>query len=99
MARPKKDGKRATGIQGKKGFLYAVISYTVIEDGIKKSEKKWIATGFKDTPENVKKASAFRDKLLNNSSDVLPDRNISISGGIPGLALFQVFLPAPNHVL
>lgn len=79
MARPKKDGKRATGIQGKKGFLYAVISYTVIEDGIKKSEKKWIATGFKDTPENVKKASAFRDKLLNNSSDVLPDRNISMS--------------------
>ena len=40
MARPKKDGKRATGIQGKKGFLYIVTSRPVIKDGIKKIEKR-----------------------------------------------------------
>ena len=36
MARPKKNGKRAKGIQGKKGYLYIVISNVVIKDGVKK---------------------------------------------------------------
>ena len=65
MARPKKNGKRAKGIQGKKGYLYIVISNVVIKDGVKKSEKKWIATGLEDTSENIKIASATRDKLIN----------------------------------
>ena len=43
MARPKKDGKRAVGIQGKKGFLYIVTSQTSICNGVKKAEKKRIA--------------------------------------------------------
>ena len=41
MARPKKDGRRATGIQGKKGYLYIVTSQPVIRDGAKKIEKRW----------------------------------------------------------
>ena len=79
MARPKKDGKRATGIQGKKGFLYIASSHPVIKDGIKKSEKKWISTGLSDTPENVKKAIEIRRILLNRNIMSITDRNISFS--------------------
>ncbi len=79
MARLKKDGKRATGIQGKKGFLYIVSSHPVIKDGIKKSEKKWISTGLSDTPENVKKAIEIRRTLLNRNFMYITDRNITFS--------------------
>jgi integrase len=79
MARPKKDGKRASGIQGKKGFLYIVISHPVIKDGVKKSEKKWISTGLPDTPENIKKASEIRSTLLTKKIMSVTDRNISLS--------------------
>ncbi len=79
MARPKKDGKRATGIQGKSGRLYIVIAQSTVKDGIKKPEKKWIATGLTDTPENVKKASEIRKKLLGNKGALTVDRNISVS--------------------
>ena len=56
MARRKKDGRRATGIQSKKGMLYIVITQNVIKDGVRKNEKVWYATQLSDTPENVKKA-------------------------------------------
>ena len=79
MARPKKDGKRATGIQGKKGFLYIVISQAVIKDGEKVTEKKWIATGLPDTLENVKKASEIRLKYQNRKTVFEVDRNISLA--------------------
>ena len=79
MARPKKDGKRATGIQGKKGYLYIVISQPIIKDGIKKYEKKWLSTGLADTPENVKKASTLRTKMLDNNIISTIDRNITLS--------------------
>lgn len=79
MARPRKNGKRATGIQGKNGYLYIVLSHTVMQDGAKKTEKKWISTGLTDTPENVKKASSERAKLLNNKSGISLDRNVSLS--------------------
>lgn len=79
MSRPKKDGKRATGIQGKKGNLYIVISQPVIKDGKKTSEKKWIKTGLQDTPENVKKASQARVRLLNKQTISTIDRNITIN--------------------
>lgn len=78
MARPKKDGRRATGIQGKKGFLYIVISQSVIKDGVKKTEKHWIATGLTDTPDNVKSAIEARNKLLSNSTVSTADRNVSL---------------------
>ena len=78
MARPKKDGKRATGIQGKKGFLYIVTSRPVIKDGIKKIEKKWIATKLTDNPENVKRAVEIRKKLLD--VDLPQDKNSTMAG-------------------
>lgn len=79
MARPRKDGKRATGIQGKRGYLYIVFSQNVFKDGVRKNEKKWISTGLSDTPENVKKASAARQKMLNKVSGAVIDRNISLA--------------------
>jgi len=79
MARPKKDGKRATGIQGKKGYLYIVTSKPVIKDGTKRIEKKWIATGLTDTPENIKKASDARDRLLNKHASRTVDRNVTLA--------------------
>ena len=79
MARPKKNGKRATGIQGKNGYLYIVISRPVIKDGAKKSEKKWYATGLTDTPENVKKAAVIRSKLLDRKTVSAIDRNVTLS--------------------
>ncbi|MEE3472385.1 MAG: tyrosine-type recombinase/integrase [Butyrivibrio hungatei] len=79
MARPKKDGRRATGIQGKKGYLYIVFSEPVIKNGVRKIEKRWIATGLTDTPDNVKKASATRTKMLNKDPDTIFDRNVSLS--------------------
>ncbi|MCR5322180.1 MAG: site-specific integrase [Lachnospiraceae bacterium] len=79
MARPKKDGKRATGIQGKKGYLYIVTSQPVIKNGVKKTEKKWISTGLTDTPENVKTAIEHRMRLLNKTVVSVTDLNISIA--------------------
>ncbi|SDB67788.1 site-specific integrase [Butyrivibrio sp. INlla16] len=79
MARPKKDGKRAPGIQGKRGYLYIVVSQNIIKDGKKKSEKKWIATKLADTPENVKKASEARERLISRKTTAPVDRNITIS--------------------
>ncbi len=79
MARPKKDGKRATGIQGKSGRLYVVIAQNAVKDGIKKAEKKWVATGLADTPDNVKKAVEIRKKLLNNKEALTADRNVTVA--------------------
>lgn len=64
MARPKKDGRRATGIQGKSGFLYIITHKHIIKDGVKKTEKIWIATGLKDNAENIKTASSVRQYPL-----------------------------------
>ncbi|MCR5232861.1 MAG: site-specific integrase [Lachnospiraceae bacterium] len=79
MARPKKDRRRATGIQGKCGYLYIVITQNNVKDGAKKGEKKWISTGLADTPDNVRKASEMRNRLINNKEALATDRNISIS--------------------
>ena len=78
MARPKKNGKRANGIQGRSGQLYIVTSHPTIKNGIRIREKRWTATGLADIPENIKKASEIRKKLL--ESKVVPtiDRNISM---------------------
>lgn len=79
MSRPRKDGKRALGVQGKKGYLYIIISQPVIKDGKKISEKKWIKTGLTDTPDNIKKASLARDRILNRKTISTIDRNISVN--------------------
>ncbi len=78
MARPKKNGKRATGIQGKNGYLYIITHQYFVKDGVKKSEKKWISTGLKDTPDNIKKASEMRQNLLSKRATIAVDRNVSL---------------------
>ena len=79
MARKKKNGKRATCIQSKRGYLYIIKNHYIITNGTKTLEKQWISTGLKDTPENIKKASEMRNKLLDIKEIKSPDRNISIS--------------------
>ena len=79
MARPKKNGRRATGIQGKSGYLYIITHNHIIKDGVKTREKVWIATGLKDTPENVKKASEMRNKLNNKREVSSTDRNVTFT--------------------
>ena len=77
MAKPKKDGKRATGVQGKSGYLYIISYQHIMKDGVKVRQKQWISTGLKDTAENVKKASEMRARQLNTKhTDVSTDRNI-----------------------
>ena len=78
MARPKKNGKRATGIQGKSGYLYIITDQYSVKDGVKTREKQWISTGLRDTPDNIKKASEMRQKLLNKRAVVVVDRNVSL---------------------
>ncbi|MBQ9503758.1 MAG: site-specific integrase [Lachnospiraceae bacterium] len=79
MARPRKRGKKAKGIQSKKGYLYIILSETVIENGVKRSRPKWISTGLIDTEENVKKAVEARAKMLNNDTSRSIDRNIPLA--------------------
>ena len=79
MARHKKNGKRATGIQGKNGFLYIVTCNKVVKESGISYERKWISTGLTDTPENVKKASEKRVRLLNTKTIQVIDRNITLS--------------------
>lgn len=78
MARRKKNGRRATGIQSKKGMLYIVTSQKVIKNGERTTEKKWIATGLPDTPENVKTASEMRLKLKSGKNYQPLDKDITI---------------------
>ncbi len=78
MARNKKDGRRATGVQARKGNLYYVIPVKVIRDGKKTYSKEWIATGLKDTPENVPKVAAERERILRSNRSSNIDRNILI---------------------
>ena len=80
MAKPKKDGKRATGVQGKSGYLYIISYQHIMKDGVKVRQKQWISTGLKDTAENVKKASEMRARQLNTKhTDVSTDRNINLA--------------------
>ncbi|MCR5108891.1 MAG: hypothetical protein K6B28_12095 [Lachnospiraceae bacterium] len=39
MARPKKSGKRAIGIQGRQGFLYIIKNQTINDNGKKRPRK------------------------------------------------------------
>ncbi|MCR4791627.1 MAG: site-specific integrase [Lachnospiraceae bacterium] len=79
MARPRKEGKRATGIQGKHGKLYAVISSSVIENGKPVSKPEWVNTNLADVPENIEKATAYREKLLYIRGLSPVDRNILLT--------------------
>ncbi len=78
MARKKREGQRATGVYAKRGNLYYTTSVKVICDGQKKYAKKWFATGLADTPENVQKVAAERERILHSNRPSNIDRNILI---------------------
>lgn len=65
MARPRKNGKKATGIRADKGKLYIVRSYKVKNNGKDAYKKEWIPTGLTDTADNVKLAKKMREDILN----------------------------------
>lgn len=79
MARRRKEGRRATGIQAKNGMLYITTSKPVIVDGKTTYKRGWISTGLKDTPENVTLATAERCKILHQSKTESLDINITLS--------------------
>lgn len=80
MARHKKPGKRDTGIQSKKGYLYFITNQKVFDGESMITKKKWISTGLKDTPENLKKAIEMHEQLLGKHADMpqLIDKNITL---------------------
>ena len=81
MARKRKNGRRAEGIQARNGWLYIIRTQSVIKGGGKTFEKKWISTGLPDTAENVTKASEMRKAILSVSDAALSvDRDISVTG-------------------
>lgn len=79
MARKKKDGRWATGIQSKKGMLYIVTTQNAIKDGKRVNEKVWTATQLADTPENVKKASEMRFTILRKDKADMIDRDVTVA--------------------
>lgn len=60
----KRQVKKTSGIQSKKGKLYAVISISTIVNGQRKQKKKWFATGLTDTPANYNEAENLRNRKL-----------------------------------
>lgn len=79
MARKKRDGRRALGVQSKKGRIYIVTSQRVLKDGEWVVAKKWTTTGLADTPENVQKAVDMRKAMLSSKGSALStDRDVSL---------------------
>ena len=77
MARKRKDGRRAEGIQGKKGRLYYIITQQEVIDGKKISKRVWCATGLPDKDENISKAVEMREKRLSSAGSALSvDREV-----------------------
>ena len=88
MPRPKKNGQRYKGIQGKSGYLYILISTNEIEDGVVKRKVKWISTGLKDNKENLSKAIEIRNNLYNTytyskKKSIYFDKNIVMEDLLP----------------
>lgn len=77
MARKRKDGRRAEGIQGRKGRLYYIITQQEVIDGKKISKRVWCATGLQDKDENISKAVEMREKRLSSAGNALSvDREV-----------------------
>lgn len=79
MAKKKKCGRRATGVQSKKGMLYIVITQSVIRDGTRAYDRKWISTGLQDTAENIRKAQEMRARLLQQEPGAWINRDITVA--------------------
>ena len=79
MARKKKNGRRATGIQAKGGKLYIIITQNVVEDGKVVNKKKWIATGLPETADNIKRVKNMRDTMIEKMREASIDPNIEVN--------------------
>lgn len=79
MARPRKEGKRATGIQGRQGYLYIIKNQIIRVNGVKKTKKKWIPTYLMDTKDNIPKAEEIRNQILGRKTVRIIDININLS--------------------
>ena len=69
----KKDGRRDTGVQAKKGWLYILLPQRKVEEGQKVSSKRWVATGLTDTDKNVEKAIDMRKSRMSSKNKGLTD--------------------------
>ena len=69
----KKDGRRDTGVQAKKGWLYILLPLKKVEEGQRASSKRWVATGLADTNDNLKRAKDMRKSLMSSKSKGLTD--------------------------
>ena len=67
----KKNGWRDTGVQAKGGKLYIVVQRSVIEEGSRALQKKWVSTGLSDTRKNVDKAKKMREAMMSSGSTAL----------------------------
>lgn len=74
MSRPRKEGKRARGIQGRHGTLFILIPRP--EDNTK---VYWISTGLKDIPNNVATAMKMREQYLNSRRNCVMEPNILLA--------------------
>lgn len=93
MARKRADGKRAPGVQSKKGKLYIFTPEIVIENGVKQYKSKWVATGLDNTDENVRKALELRDNLMKRKAVGYIDTNIKVPDYI------DAFLSAKERIV
>ncbi len=78
MSRTRKEGKKATGIQAKKGYLYIIVTGNRIKDGKKINQKKWISTGLVDNSANVLKAMEMRERILRGRGLTEISRNVTM---------------------
>lgn len=82
MARRRKEGRRATGIQARNGMLYIITSKPIFKDGKTTYRKYWISTGLKDTADNIPLATAERERILHPSNSNPVDFNTTLSNYI-----------------
>ena len=79
MARKPSDGRKATGIQSKKGKLFIIINEGVVENGKLVNKHRWVSTSLDSTPENIKKAVDLRERLLKHRSQNIINSRIKMA--------------------
>ena len=91
MARPRKQGKKAVGIQARSGMLYILENEYEYEDGKKTRKRVWVSTGLKDTDENLQLAKDMRELRKHSRKNETLGRNTTIE------ELIERFLELKNR--
>ena len=91
MARPRKQGKKAVGIQARSGMLYILENEYEYEDGMKTRKRVWVSTGLKDTDENLQLAKDMRELRKHSRKNETLGRNTTIE------ELIERFLELKNR--